>query len=72
MSKWVNMPKTIYDEDFIQPEELYQRLIDIQNKYGKDNEDGHEPMDNLLCECLEGLGYEKAIEIFKSQRRWYS
>lgn len=52
------------------PEEFYKKMLDLAENY--DIEDGHYSMDELMCEVLKLLGYEKGIEVFESVERWYA
>lgn len=56
-----------------------QEIIDEFNKkmkYISENqwhtEDAHIEMDDVMCDTLRKLGFEKGIDIFEHTERWYS
>lgn len=56
-----------------------QEIIDEFNKkmkYISENqwrtEDAHIEMDDVMCNTLKKLGFEKGIDIFKHTEKWYS
>ena len=56
-----------------------QEIIDEFNKkmkYISENqwrtEDAHIEMDDVMCNTLRKLGFEKGIDIFEHTERWYS
>lgn len=56
-----------------------QEIIDEFNKkmkYISENqwrtEDAHIEMDNVMCNTLRKLGFEKGIDIFEHTEKWYS
>ena len=55
------------------PDEFYKRMADI---YGDsdyyDIEEGHLRADELICDVLKSLGYEKGIELFENADKWYA
>lgn len=38
----------------------------------KNEEEAHIRADELLCETLRQLGYEKGVEVFENMGKWYS
>ena len=53
-------------------EEFAQKMRKIQTELEDDNEAAHVNADELLCECLESLGYIEGVKIFKELGKWYS
>lgn len=56
-----------------------QEIIDEFNKkmkYISENqwrtEDAHIEMDDVMCDTLRNLGFEKGIDIFEHTEKWYS
>lgn len=56
-----------------------QEIIDEFNKkmkYISENqwrtEDAHIEMDDVMCNTLRKLGFEKGIDIFEHTEKWYS
>lgn len=58
------------DEDFMTPEE-FETSMNLLNMQ-RDTETFHRSADNLICEVMKTLGYEKGIEIFQKRHKWYS
>ena len=61
----------------ISPEEFEAkiwRIIEESKKEGNlcDIEARHIVLDDLLCETLASLGYEKGIELFNNVSKWYA
>ncbi len=56
----------------ISPEEFYQKMLKIKEDKEYDKEGVHREMDDLVCEVLESLGYEKGINVFNDTDKWYS
>ena len=59
----------------ITSDEFYERMNVIasgNDDYYHATEYGHIGMDNLMCEVLRQLGYEKGVEIFEKADKWYS
>jgi hypothetical protein len=56
----------------ISPEEALRRMNAIWAKSPRDLERNHQKADDLLCEILSSLGYEKVVEKFQSEDKWYS
>lgn len=57
------------------PEEFERRMFTIcggDDFYDYDPEISHKQADELLCEVLTQLGYEKGIAIFRSATKWYA
>lgn len=52
------------------PEEFYKKMLNLLDDY--DIEDGHYAMDELMCEALKSLGYEKGVKVFENAERWYA
>lgn len=52
------------------PEEFYEKMLELQKL--NDEEMSHIKMDDLMCDVLKFLGYEKGVEIFDSTDKWYS
>ena len=58
---------------------ITQKIIDEFNKkmkYISENqwrtEDAHIEMDDVMCDTLKKLGFEKGIDIFEHTEKWYS
>lgn len=67
------------EERIITPEEfaecmqrLQDRLNDPKESLHYDKELTHMSMDDLMCETLRELGYEKGIDIFEETEKWYA
>jgi hypothetical protein len=56
----------------VDPEEFLEKMRGIFPAKGYDEENSHGMADNLMCEVLIELGYEKGIEVFKQADKWYS
>lgn len=50
-------------------EEFYGNMFAVFQQYG--TEEGHYEADKLMCGLLRLLGYEKAVDYFEKQERWY-
>ena len=42
------------------------------NTEDQDREIKHRAADDLICEVLSFLGYDKGVQIFKKMDKWYS
>lgn len=65
------------DKNVINPEEFAKEMKNLQEKLNTEDlyfekEQVHKEMDNLMCELLIELGYEKGINIFKDTPKWYA
>lgn len=54
------------------PEEFAKTMLDIRDKCGKDVEQCHSLMDELMCSVLKENGYEVGVFIFEHADKWYS
>lgn len=54
------------------PEEFANKMQQLKNTKGHDEEGFHGDADDLMCELLRSLGYEKGIEIYDSIEKWYA
>jgi hypothetical protein len=54
----------------MKPKEFYEKMKELS--MNNDTEMMHMEMDDLLCECLESLGYKKGIEVFRDEPKWYA
>ena len=61
----------IYEPDIFSPTEFEERMKDLAT-HQDDREYMHVDMDDLMCEILEKLGYEKGIETFRQTPKWYA
>lgn len=52
------------------PEEFEIKMLEIFAN--NDTELNHKKADELLCEVLAQLGYEKGVTIFKNAPKWYA
>ena len=55
----------------ISPTEFERRMREI-DETSSNEEEAHIRADDLLCETLRQLGYEKGVEIFENMGKWYS
>lgn len=59
-------------------EEKARRIINKHNKgiedcqFGYDEEKAHLDLDDLLCDILLAEGYDKVVELFCEQDKWYA
>lgn len=60
------------DLHIMTPEEFAEKMRQISVKYFDNAEAAHGYGDDLLCEMLIELGYEKGIKIWINLERWYS
>lgn len=56
----------------MKPEEFKQLMTKIIEEDGDNNQEAHERMDSVMCECLKSIGYEEGIIIFETQHKWYA
>lgn len=54
------------------PEEFEKELIILAETYINNPECFHELSDELMCNVLRALGYNKGIDIIESIEHWYS
>lgn len=54
------------------PEEFELKMQTLLTKCGENTEDLHIKMDELMCQALTELGYEKGVEVFENADKWYS
>lgn len=52
------------------PEEFERKMLEIFAN--DDTESNHIKADQLLCEVLAQLGYEKGVTIFENAPKWYA
>jgi len=60
------------EKKIISDDELAEKLKSIQEADEGDIEKIHAEMDILFCKVLWQAGYEKSVEIFEDQRKWYA
>mgnify|MGYP001161875776 CR=1 FL=1 len=53
------------------PDEFAAQMAQIHDTHSQDIAMGHIKADDLLCEVLTQLGYEKGIEIYDRIYKWY-
>lgn len=53
------------------PDDFFEQMIGIDQFY-KDEEQKHAVADELMCEVLRRLGYEKGIQVFDNMDKWYA
>jgi hypothetical protein len=53
-------------------EEWAKKIRQVGDEDCDDREEGHYQADMVLCEMLESLGYVKAVEAFRSIKKWYA
>jgi hypothetical protein len=61
----------------ISEEEFYEAMKKISEKLHEngiycDKEAAHVAMDELMCELLTMLGYNRAVQIFRDTPKWYA
>ena len=49
----------------------FERMMREIDETSCNEEEAHIHADDLLCETLRQLGYEKGVEIFKKMGKWY-
>ena len=54
------------------PQEFYEKMIDIRNQYDTDEEIAHEEMDDLMCKVLTELGYGDGVLVFEDTHKLYA
>lgn len=54
------------------PDEFLQKMQEIKQNHFDDVEIMHVCADDLLCEVLSSLGYEKGVEVFDDMEKWYA
>lgn len=54
------------------PEEFYEKMLQLKNDFGDDEEEVHSRMDELMCDALSALGYGDGVDIFNRTNKWYS
>lgn len=54
------------------PEEFELRMYMLDVNKLLDPELFHSKADDLICEVLKKLGYEKGVKIFENHEKWYS
>lgn len=54
------------------PIEFEKEMKKLQKKYKHDTEELHWSMDDLMMKVLIDLGYDKGVNIFTQQEKWYS
>lgn len=63
---------TAENKNSITPESFELRMQSIAEDYIERNKEIHAYMNDLMEETLISLGYEKGVEIFRNQDRWYA
>lgn len=53
-------------------ERFAEQMRVIRYSHQDDEEICHTLMDDLMCETLRSLGYEKGIDIFEETPKWYA
>ena len=53
-------------------EKYLKKIIEVQDKHCVDQEVRHVYEDDVLCELLKELGYEKLVKQYKSTGKWYA
>lgn len=60
----------ILEPDIPSPSEFEEQMKELAKH---DNAAArHCDMDNLMCDILEKLGYQKGVEIFRRTHKWYA
>lgn len=54
------------------PQEFENKMREILDQYGDDEEVFHIAADHYICDVMEDLGYEEGIHIFAAADKWYS
>ncbi len=67
---------TTSSSKILTPEEFEAEMLSLRKKYGEEGEDDEEivhlKMDELMCDLLTALGYEKGVAVFDGTGKWYS
>ena len=50
----------------------FERKMRCIDESASNEEEAHLLADELLCETLRQLGYEKGIDVFERMAKWYS
>ena len=50
----------------------YIRMVNLVEKSKADLERAHGEADEILCEVLMELGYQKLVDKYREVRKWYS
>jgi hypothetical protein len=56
----------------ITPDEFYARMTELQRDKGGDLEAWHSLADNLMCDLLRQLGYDRGVDVYMASERWYA
>ena len=56
----------------ISKEAFLVRMKNIFYSSGKDVEECHAAMDDLMCEVLRSLGYGDGVDVFEAAEKWYA
>lgn len=58
--------------DNMTPDDFELKMQTLITKHGDNPEVLHIKMDDLMCDLLTKLGYEKGVKVFKNSEIWYS
>lgn len=61
----------ILEPDIPSPSEFEEQMKEFA-KHDDNREFMHQDMDDLMCDILEKLGYQKGVEIFRRTHKWYA
>lgn len=53
------------------PDELLDEMKALKEEYPRSPEHFHKTADELMCDLLVELGYEKAVAFFRAEKKWY-
>lgn len=54
------------------PDEFFESMNAVVNKHNHDFEAAHADADEIICNLLKQLGYEKGVEVFNNMTKQYS
>ena len=62
----------VFEPDIPSPSEFENRMKELASHQSDDREFMHQDMDDLMCDILEAIGYQKGVEIFRQTPKWYA
>lgn len=60
------------DKAAMTPDEFYRRMRRIMQSAWEDRERAHAEGDDLMCELLTQLGYDRGVQVFRNTEKWYA
>lgn len=49
-----------------------ERMNEVKQRYGDDEETAHYLADEILCDLLISLGYAELVKVYDSVPKWYA